>query len=655
MLSFSLKKILPVAVFIFACFFMASAPKQAYASYDGAYLIDDSTLLNSSTMKIEDIQNFLASKGGGIANRSFLFDCGATDASEVYYRNAGAPCGQTVPASNIIYYAAQIYGINPRVILATLQKEQSLITAVNPTDWQINQAMGYGCPTNGGCGASNFLYQIDNGTWVIRLNFERASGNMTWWFTQSTWVCGYEHAPPSKFYSPNLFPRQNVNFFDEDGVYYRTHYIANAATSSFYCYTPHAYNNPGGLYGLPAYGTTGRYYSGSYNFVKYFEQWFGPTKGTGYSWSIESYTYSGGDNLLTPGVSETATLKVKNTGIYPWYNHGDHPVRLGTWEPADSASRLYTSGWMSANRLSNMTENSVAPGEIGTFQFPVATPGIGTYVQSLNLVADNATWMDWPGFRPTIIGVAPYQWAIDDIIYGSGTGLMQPGSTQLITVKARNIGSASWSKNTGPSIKLATWGPDRNSSVGQSWLSPNRVAYMNETTVTPGQTAGFQFYVKIPRSGYYYERLNLVAEGQAWFNDANLTLYLKGGSYSWQPVWSSISTGSTTIGVNQEFTITIKAKNTGDYTWQKASGPSIRLGTASPVNRGSNLYDKSWLSDIRPTTLIEDSVAPGQDGTFSLKATAPSRPGKYYESFNLVAEGQAWFESPTIDFNLNIR
>lgn len=271
------KSAITIFFFVFVTLGLASISSPVFAVYDGGNIIDDYTLLNASTMNASDIQSFLISKGGGIANKTFLFDCSATDASEVYYKNAGAPCGTVVPASTIIYYASQIYGINPKAVLAMVQKEQSLVTTTNPTDWQINQAMGYGCPTNGGCSASNFLYQIDNGVWVIRLSMERARGNMTWWFTSSSWVCGYEHAPPSHFYSPNLYPNQNVNFYDQDNVYYRTHHIENAATSSFYCYTPHAYNNPSGLYGLPAYGTTGRYYSGSYNFVSSYEAWFGST------------------------------------------------------------------------------------------------------------------------------------------------------------------------------------------------------------------------------------------------------------------------------------------------------------------------------------------------------------------------------------------
>ncbi len=248
----------------------------AVSAYDNGHLIDDAIFLNASSMKEADIQSFLANKRSGLASRVFLFDCdsaGATSAS--YYRSSGAPCGSTVKASTIIYYAAQIYGINPQAVLATLQKEQSLVTNPNPSDWAINQAMGYGCPDSGGCGSSNFLYQVDNGTWVLRYHRERANGNMDWWRRSNSWTCG----SAKNYYSPNLYPNQNVSFYDDNGVKYTTVWLANPATSSMYCYTPHAYNNPQGLYGLPRVGTIGQYYSGSYNFVYWFEQWFGSTLG----------------------------------------------------------------------------------------------------------------------------------------------------------------------------------------------------------------------------------------------------------------------------------------------------------------------------------------------------------------------------------------
>ncbi|NBU34143.1 hypothetical protein EB118_14310 [bacterium] len=285
-------KIMFVFAFILVAMLFIQSPK-AYAVYDGSRLIDNAVFLDANTMNANQIQQFLVDKGAGLASRTFVLTCGAPNETTTMqaYASVGAPCGQTVQASSIIYYAAQIYGVNPRVILATMQKEQSLTTAANPTDWQISQAMGYACPTTGSCSSSsNFFYQIDNGTWVLRFHYERARGNFNWWFTSTSWTCG--SSKPS-YYVPNLYPGQNVTFIDPySGAQYANVFIQNAATSAFYCYTPHVFNNhtnsphPDELSGssrcypsLPASGSQGRCYTGSYNFVLWFEKWFGPTVG----------------------------------------------------------------------------------------------------------------------------------------------------------------------------------------------------------------------------------------------------------------------------------------------------------------------------------------------------------------------------------------
>lgn len=367
-----------LAVPILVSLFCVIPAKSTNAAYDGGNLIDNVTFLRSNSMSQQDIQNFLASKGSGLTGRSFVLNCYAHNSLErQWYSAVGAPCDQIVPASHIIYYAAKIYGINPQVILATMQKEQSLVTSPNPTARQIAQAMGYGCPTTGSCDdSSNFFYQIDSGTWVLRYHYERANGNMNWWQASTSWTCGTE----KNFYKPNLYPGQNVRFYDGSGTHYRTHYIANAATSSFYCYTPHAYNNPQGLYGRAPYGTVGQYYSGSYNFVDAFESWFGSTKATdtdkphpngtlitdgkyiyriengtrrhisaaafaayGYSWNRVKPASSGDRNSLIPG----NTLWTVPTGTVFTYKDGKVYV-------ADDRSGTLKKQWISAQTFEKL-------------------------------------------------------------------------------------------------------------------------------------------------------------------------------------------------------------------------------------------------------------------------------------------------------------
>lgn len=251
----------------------------------GGDIIDNAVLLNATSMGagqtgINAIQSFLSSKGSFLASYNPYLDCSVAILSNQQtidaYKAVGAPCNTNVSAAAMIYYASQVYGVNPQVVLATMQKEQSIITAPTLDQYKINYAMGYGCPDSGGCSTSpnsNFLWQIDNGTYILRKNYESAQGNLSWWWPVSSYVCGTPH----NYYKPSLNPGTTTTFYDDSGVAYATYTIANAATSSMYCYTPHAYNNPTGAYGNPQYGTVGSYYSGSYNFVHYFTTWFGST------------------------------------------------------------------------------------------------------------------------------------------------------------------------------------------------------------------------------------------------------------------------------------------------------------------------------------------------------------------------------------------
>lgn len=292
----------------------------ASAAYDSDRIIDNTLFLDAKSMSAQQIQSFLNDRGGQLASRSFILDCDAAgQQAKSMYISVGAPCGQNSSSANIIYYASQVYGVSPKVILATLQKEQSLITATNPTDRQYAQAMGYACPTSGDCNSSsNFFWQIDNGTWVLRYHYERANGNFSWWNPSSTWTCGTE----KNLYKPNLYPRQNVDFYDTNGTKYATVYIQNAATSAFYCYTPHVYNNPQGLYGRAPYGTTGLYYSGSYNFVSAYNLWFGSTQiancrypGPTTDTVYRLYNKASGGSLLTTNPDEVC-IATSNGWLY---------------------------------------------------------------------------------------------------------------------------------------------------------------------------------------------------------------------------------------------------------------------------------------------------------------------------------------------------
>ncbi|MBI2637201.1 MAG: hypothetical protein HYW81_03355 [Parcubacteria group bacterium] len=96
------------------------------ASFNPNYIISDVELEDVDSLSQDAIQRFLESKGSFLAKFTDVVN------------------GIRNPASQIIYEEARLYQISPKVILAMLQKEQSLITAASPSQDQLNWATGFG-------------------------------------------------------------------------------------------------------------------------------------------------------------------------------------------------------------------------------------------------------------------------------------------------------------------------------------------------------------------------------------------------------------------------------------------------------------------------------------------------------------------------------
>jgi hypothetical protein len=89
------------------------------------YLISDDEMIDYTSMSIEEVRDFTEDKGGVLDTY-----VDPTTRLSAYY---------------VIWQAAQVNQINPKFILALLQKEQSLVTENDPSDNQLNWATGYSC------------------------------------------------------------------------------------------------------------------------------------------------------------------------------------------------------------------------------------------------------------------------------------------------------------------------------------------------------------------------------------------------------------------------------------------------------------------------------------------------------------------------------
>lgn len=155
--------------------------------FDPDFVMDEAVFRDSSSMNAQEIQKFLEQQPGSLAR----------------YRTADHTGRVTSPAE-MIAEAATARGINPKVILAILQKEQSLLAKGNPTQRSLDWAMG--------CG------KTDSRTFTKYKGFGKQI-----WFGAERLV---ENARP---WRAGITLRIDGN----------TVYPANSATYSLYKYTPH--------------------------------------------------------------------------------------------------------------------------------------------------------------------------------------------------------------------------------------------------------------------------------------------------------------------------------------------------------------------------------------------------------------------------------
>lgn len=279
-----MKKALVFSVF-FATILGGRAMAADLRNFNPGNIIDDAVFSNSNSMTVEQIQKFLESKvtcdnygrktselGGGtraqwLAARGLKTPIRCiTDyvenptTRENNYGRDGEIVGG-ISAAQIIYNYSQQFSINPQAIIATLQKENGMITDEWPTLKQFQEAMGFGCPDNVAPGApacdptyKSFSSQIYQAARHFRGYMDARAG----WFV--TFNTGWN----------------NVGFHPNVSCGNSRIYIENRATVALYTYTPYQPNRAALNAGYGVGDLCSSY--GNRNFYSYFTDWFGSVR-----------------------------------------------------------------------------------------------------------------------------------------------------------------------------------------------------------------------------------------------------------------------------------------------------------------------------------------------------------------------------------------
>ena len=238
-------------------------------------IIDDGVFFNPYGMSVEQIQQFLNSKvpvcdtsgsqpyGGTTraaygASRGYpapyicLKDYSQMTVSKSAEAGLCNGYGQsTQSAAQIIYNVAQSCGINAKVLIVLLQKEQSLITDDWPWSIQYRSATGYGCPDTAPCDAE--YYGFFNQVYSAARQFKR-------------------YAKDSNLFNYRPYRENYIQYNPNASCGGSNVYIHNYATAGLYNYTPYQ-PNASALANL--YGTgdsCGAY--GNRNFWRMYNDWF---------------------------------------------------------------------------------------------------------------------------------------------------------------------------------------------------------------------------------------------------------------------------------------------------------------------------------------------------------------------------------------------
>ncbi|MBP1326082.1 hypothetical protein JOF28_001314 [Leucobacter exalbidus] len=217
-------------------------------------------------------------------------------------------------AAAIIAKVGAACGINPKVLLVMLEKEQSLITDTFPAQHQFDRAMGYACPDSGPNNSANcntayygFQQQVYYGARQYKV------------YLANPWMYRYRaQATNTIQWHPNPACGTSRVF------------IQNNATAALYIYTPYRPNDAALKAGWGTGDSCSTY--GNRNFYQFFTTWFGsphkvpaPTPSHAYPVRgvIEAfYTSSGGSQAFGVSTTKKASHTRNGGGVSQMFTKG---------------------------------------------------------------------------------------------------------------------------------------------------------------------------------------------------------------------------------------------------------------------------------------------------------------------------------------------
>jgi Ig-like domain from next to BRCA1 gene/Carbohydrate binding domain len=222
-------------------------------------------------------------------------------------------------------------------------------------------------------------------------------------------------------------------------------------------------------------------------------------------------------------------------------------------------------------------------------------------------------------------------------------GTMTAGQKYTVSVTMKNTGTSTWTAAN--NYRLGSQNPQDN----KVWLgNTHRVCLNSVDSIAPGQQKAFTFTVTAPSTaGTYHFQWRMLRESVEWFGESSTNIDVKVVVPTPNSAQFVTQDVQTVMAADQKYTVSVIMKNTGTATWTAAN--NYRLGSQNPQD------NRVWLRTTNRVYLAGgDSIAPGQQKTFTFDVTAPSAAGTYHFQWKMLREMVAWFGDSSADLSIQV-
>lgn len=333
---------------------------------------------------------------------------------------------------------------------------------------------------------------------------------------------------------------------------------------------------------------------------------------------------------MVAGNTYTVHVTVRNTGASAWTNIDDY--KLGAVKDSDA---------FAANSQLLSDGETVASGQVKIFTFTMKAPTQpGTYTTDWQML-HGTKWFDTAALLKKTVTVTNGDNAA--FVSTDIPNTMIAGQTYTVKITVRNTGKFAWTAAN--RYKLGAVGETDPFAASRIYLSATESINVNSTKV-------FTFTMKAPETaGTYVTDWRMLQERTTWFGPVLVSKTVTVEAAPEEPAAGSIKVSliqattlpedeqgakivNTTIPsvmlAGQSYTVSVTVKNTGSQVWTAAQGFKL-----------IPLADSALFTSVQ-TLDVNDTIAPGQEKTFTFVMSAPTTTGIYNADWQMGQDGISW-------------